>query len=367
MAGVTSGPGLDYGGTAHQRFRLGSDRAFPSEVTGSRSVRDASSLDLAQIAHQKRKEFSSSRPIALRSSPGRSMDRLTSMTAFVAVAQSASFTVAAKRLDISTSMASTHIQALEQRLNVRLLNRTTRRVSLTDKGRVFYNRCLQILGDIERAEDLTVSYQSPPLRIYADSHLSFFVAPILVDYLSNFPNSRVDFRTEERAIGSDHDNFDVKIRCGPSEGLDPTACHIAAWRYTLCAAPSYLHRTGVPVHPAELVNHNCVRRVDCHLQDHWVFKGPSKGSSTVRISGNLTLDNNEALIQAALTGIGIVLAPELLVNRELTAGRLIHVLPEYKPSELSLSAVYSKRRFTEARAFVDLLIQGGARGASPPR
>ena len=169
------------------------------------------------------------------------MDRLTSLTAFVRVVDSGGFSAAGRRLNMSTTMVSNHVQSLEDRLGARLLQRTTRKVSLTEIGKVYYDRCVQILADIEQADDIAGAQQSTPrgtLRIYTATHIVQFVSPVVAEFLAAYPDVKVDLTMGERAIDMIDEGFDVAIRLTPPPDSSLIVRSLATWRHVLCCSHS---------------------------------------------------------------------------------------------------------------------------------
>jgi DNA-binding transcriptional LysR family regulator len=293
------------------------------------------------------------------------MDRLTSLTAFVRVVDSGGFSAAGRRLNMSTTMVSNHVQALEERLGARLLNRTTRKVSLTEVGRAYYDRATQILADIEQADDIAGALQSTPrgtLRIYTATHIVPFVAPVVTEFLKSYPDVKVDLNMGERPIDLIDEGFDVAIRLTPPPDSSLIVRSLATWRHVLCCSPFYLEKHGRLQQLSELSEHNCVRHPLYPFGDEWHFVDRKGMSATVRVSGNLISNSGETLRRAALDGIGITLAPGFLIHDDLEEGRLVRLLPEYRPVELSMNAVYPHRHHLSAkvRTFIDMLARHSA-------
>jgi len=293
------------------------------------------------------------------------MDRLTSLTAFVRVVDSGGFSAAGRKLNMSTTMVSNHVQALEERLGVRLLNRTTRKVSPTEIGKAYYDRCIQILADLEQADDIAGSQQSTPrgtLRIFTATHIVPFVAPVVAEFLASYPEAKVDLNMGERAIDLIDEGIDVAVRLTPPTESTLIVRSLATWRHVLCCSPGYLEQHGRPLELAELGERNCVRHALYPFGDEWHFADRKGMPATVRVSGNLVTNSGETLRRAALTGVGIGLAAGFLVQDDLEAGRLIRLLPEYRPVELSMNAVYPHRHHLSAkvRIFIDLLAKHSA-------
>jgi len=293
------------------------------------------------------------------------MDRLTSLTAFVRVVDSGGFSAAGRRLNMSTTMVSNHIQALEERLGARLLHRTTRKVSLTEVGKAYYDRCTQILADIEQADDIAGALQSTPrgtLRIYTATHIVQFVAPVVAEFLIAYPEAKVDLTIGEREVDLIDEGFDIAIRLIPPPDSSLIVRSLATWRHVLCCSPAYLEKHGPLRQLTELSDHNCVRHVLYPFEDEWRFVDRKGTPASERVSGNLISNSGETLRRAALQGVGILLAPGFLIADDLDQGRLIRLLPEYRPVEFAMNAVYPHRHHLSAkvRSFIDLLARHSA-------
>ena len=293
------------------------------------------------------------------------MDRLTSLTAFVRVVDNGGFSAAGRKLNMSTTMVSNHIQALEERLGARLLHRTTRKVSLTEVGRAYYDRATQILSDLEQADDIAGALQSTPrgtLRIYTATHIVPFVAPVVAEFLSSYPDVKVDLNMGERTIDLIDEGFDIAIRLTPPPDSSLIVRSLATWRHVLCCSPAYLEKHGPLRQLSELANYNCVRHVLYPYGDEWRFVDRKGTPASMRISGNLVSNSGDMLRAAALQGVGILLGPGFLVADDLDSGRLVRLLSEYRPVELSMNAVYPHRHHLSAkvRTFIDLLAHHSA-------
>jgi DNA-binding transcriptional LysR family regulator len=267
------------------------------------------------------------------------MDRLTSLTAFVRVVDTGGFSAAGRKLNMSTTMVSNHVQALEERLGARLLNRTTRKVSLTEVGKAYYDRCTQILADIEQ-----------------------FLSPVVAEFLASYPDVKVDLAIGERNVDMIDENFDVAIRMLPPPDSSLIVRSLATWRHVLCCSHGYLEKHGRPEHLADLAGRNCIRHASYPFGDEWHFIDRKGAPASVRISGNLISNSGETLHRAAVAGVGIFLAAGFLVRDHLESGELVRLLPEYRPVEFSMNAVYPHRHHLSAkvRTFIDLLARHAA-------
>ena len=293
------------------------------------------------------------------------MDRLTSLTAFVQVVDNGGFSAAGRKLNMSTTMVSNHIQALEERLGVRLLNRTTRKVSVTEVGRAYYDRATQILSDLEQADDIASAQQSTPrgtLRVHTATHMIPFASPVVAEFLATYPEVKVDLRMGEANVDLIEEGFDVALRMTPPPDSSLIVRKLATWRHVLCCSHSYLEKHARPEQLAELADHNCIRHLMYPFGDEWQFVDRKGTPASVRVAGRLVSNSAETLRIAALHGVGVCLAAGFLVHDDLEAGRLVRLLPEYRPVELSMNAVYPHRHHLSAkvRTFIDMLANHSA-------
>ena len=290
------------------------------------------------------------------------MDRLTSLTAFVRVVDAGGFSAAGRRLNMSTTMVSNHVQSLEDRLGARLLNRTTRKVSLTEVGKGYYDRCIQILADLEQADDIAGSQQSVPsgtLHIYTNTHIVQFLSPVVAEFLASYPKVKIDLAIGERNVDMIEENIDLAVRMVPPPDSSLIVRSLATWRHVLCCSHSYIEQHGKPMQLADLAERNCMRHASYPFGDDWRFADRKGALASVKITGNLISNSGETLRLAALAGVGIWLAAGFLVHDDLEAGKLVRLLPEYRPVEFTMNAVYPHRHHLSAkvRTFIDLLVR----------
>jgi DNA-binding transcriptional LysR family regulator len=289
------------------------------------------------------------------------MDRITGLSVFTKVVESSSFAAAARHFGLSPAMVSKHVVALEERLGARLLNRTTRRVSPTEIGRVFYERATRILADIDDAEQAASALQATPrglLRV--NGPLSFGtrqLAPAIADYLAACPEVEIDVTLTDRIADLVEEGFDLAIRIGRLADSSLIARRIAPCLIVACASPDYLAKRDAPQQPADLAGHNCLGYSYAALRNEWRFTSP-KGVESVRVAGRLNANNGDVLRLAALRGEGIILLPSFLVGDDLAAGKLVPILPGYAPDALVIQAVYphSRHLSVKVRSFVDFLV-----------
>lgn len=290
------------------------------------------------------------------------MDTLTSMQVFAAVVEAGSFAAAAERLALSRAMVSKHLAHLESHLGSRLLNRTTRRLSLTESGASYFERCQQILKDVEEAEQAATQLTSVPrgtLRLTVPLVFGVLhIAPLIADYLSIHADAKLDFTLDDRNVDLVNEGYDLAIRIGILAETGLIARKFATDSLVVCGAPEYFRRHGVPRVPADLSQHACLGYSYDDAVNEWRFSGPG-GEHIVQVNGNLRANNGDLLRVAALGGAGIVLQPRFLVGADLRAGRLQAVLAEYRTRELGIYAVYPSRKYLSAkvRTFIDFLVE----------
>jgi DNA-binding transcriptional LysR family regulator len=290
------------------------------------------------------------------------MDRLSSMAAFVKAVEMGSFSAAGDALQMSAQLIGKHVHHLEQHLGVRLLNRTTRRQSLTDFGREFYERSKFILAEVETAENLAAHTQAAPSgRLRINAPVSFgmqSLAPCLPAYMEANPQVSVELSLANSAVDLIDEGFDVVFRVGVLADSGLVAKALAPYRLVLCAAPSYLEGKPPIKTPWDLQNHECLGFSHTELRTHWTFDGP-EGSVVVPVGSRFMADHGEPLLCAALAGLGILLQPVELVRKSLLAGELVTLLPDFPPPTRPLHVLYAPdRRLTpKLRSFLDFATQ----------
>ena len=290
------------------------------------------------------------------------MDRLTSMSIFVKAVDLGSFSAAADALHMSPQLVGKHIQILERHMGVRLLNRTTRRQSLTDVGKSFYQRVRIILAEVEAVDSLVAETRSAPrghLKINAPVTFAIHaLAPRLHEYMGAYPEVSVDLTMGNHFVDMIEAGYDAVFRVGdlPDSGL--IARPLAPYRLVACAAPSYLASHGPIRTPMDLRQHECLGFSHTELRTHWTFDG-LEGRVSVPVSGRLMVNNGEALLPAAIAGLGVMLQPAELARAELESGRLVRVLAEYSIPTRPLHILYAPDRHLtpKLRSFIDFSIK----------
>jgi len=288
------------------------------------------------------------------------MDRLNSMRHFVEVVRESGFTPAADKLGLSRAQLSKSVMQLEAHLGTRLLNRTTRRISLTETGKVYFERCLSILDDIDELEASTSEQSKTPKgRLSICAPTSFGILHLqsaLTDYLNQFPEVQITLSLNDRFVDVVEEGFDVVVRIAELDDSSLIARKIAPCRRVFCASPEYLESHSPVQVPQDLAIHHCLTYSNDLRPDTWTLEGPG-GIESVKVNGPVCADNGDMLKAAALNHMGITLLPTFIVGEDLKAGNLVQVLKDYCPPDIAIYAVFPSRRFLSAkvRTFVDHL------------
>lgn len=290
------------------------------------------------------------------------MDTFISMKVFATVVDAGSFAAAADRLDMSRAMTSKYVSSLEDHLGTRLLNRTTRRLSITESGNVYYQRCVQILADVMEAEQVAGHLSATPRGVLKITMPLAFglhrLGPVIADYVSRYPEVKLDISLSERKVDLIEDGFDLAIRIGalPESGL--IARKLGIDRIIICASPGYLKRHGVPKTPEDLAGHSCLGYTYTNSGDAWSLSRSGQDIQ-IPIAATIKADNGDMLRLAAVSGAGFIFQPLFIVEEDLQAGRLVQVLAEYASRELGIYAIYPSRKHLSAkvRTFVDFLVE----------
>jgi DNA-binding transcriptional LysR family regulator len=289
------------------------------------------------------------------------MDRFLALRAFATVVEHGSFARAADRLDLSTSAISRQVADLEEHLGVRLLNRTTRRLSLTESGTAFHERCVQLLADLDEAEQaVTAAAIEPRGTLKLTCSITFGVrhlAPAIAAFSARHPQLRFDVELSDRAVDLVDEGFDLAIRIGDIGSQNLIGRRLGTTELVPCAAPDYLARHGTPRTPEALAQHACLSYEYMPTRGVWRFRDAQGQERTVRIAGPAHANNGRMLVALAVAGLGIALEPDFIVAPEIRTGRLVPLLPAYRPATAPVWAVYPSRRHLSAkvRAFVDFL------------
>lgn len=289
------------------------------------------------------------------------MENLTDLAVFVRVVELGSFTAAAGSLEISKAVVSKYVDRLERRLGARLLHRTTRRLSLTEAGTALFQRCAAALSELADAESEVARLTGAPrghLRVTAPVYFGeTHVAPLLHKFRGLYPDITLDLDFDNRLADLVKERFDLALRITALADSSLVARRLAPCPQVVCAAPAYLAGRGVPQTPADLRHHDCLSYSLDRTPKEWRFRSARGRWIAVHVNGPIRCNNDIALKQAMLGGLGLRQIPRFIVEPEIASGKLVEVLADYESPPLSVYAVYASRRHLspKVRAFVDFL------------
>ncbi|WP_028537217.1 LysR family transcriptional regulator [Paludibacterium yongneupense] len=291
------------------------------------------------------------------------MDRFSEIRAFVTVAELGSFVAASDRLELSRAMVTKLVSALEARLGVRLMHRTTRRLSLTSEGESYLEEASALLSELDDLESrLSAGATRPAGRLRVTVPVSFgvhYLGRLVSRFQERYPEVVVELSLNDRRIDLVEEGYDVGLRVARLTDSSLIARRLAPISAGVCAAPSYLERHGIPLEPEQLSQHNCLLYTLMDQPGVWDFAGRDGNECKVRVDGSLKANNGDMLVDAACQGLGIVRQPHFLVDAALRDGRLLPLLPDWYWQHLDLYAVYPARRHVpgKVRVFVDFLLE----------
>lgn len=297
------------------------------------------------------------------------MSELDEIRVFVQLVESGSATRAAARLNVAISAVSRRMKDLEARLGVQLLQRTTRRMHLTEQGNFYYERCRRLLDELEETEQLVRNNArtlSGTIRVAAP--VSFGVAhlaPAVAEFMFQNPEIIVDIKMSDRRIDLIDEGIDVGIRIGQLEDSSLQARKLSCSRHVVCASPDFLKRHGSPEHPADLATLPALCYSNAPRPNQWRYFDTNGEPGAIDVATTLTIDNGDALREAATMGLGIICEPSFIVHSAVKYGSLVPVLTEYTWKAMDIYAVYAQTRFVAARvrAFIEFM---AARFTEPP-
>lgn len=296
------------------------------------------------------------------------MDRFLEMQSFNTVVEAGSFVAAADALNLSKAAVSRHVVELENRLGIRLLHRTTRRVSLTPEGQVFYGRSKELLAELADAEtEVTSSREAASGLLRINAPFTFGIlhlAPLWGRFRALHPQLTLEVTLADRLVDLVEEGYDLAIRIAAMENSSLVSRRLTTTRLALCASPAYLADHGTPRHPAELAQHQVIAYSYFATKDEWHFTGP-QGPVSVRTRPWMHTNNGETCLAAALADQGVILQPTFLVAPALAAGTLVELLPAYCAHEIGIHAVYPSRKHVPAkvRVLIDFLVEHFAQDA----
>jgi DNA-binding transcriptional LysR family regulator len=283
------------------------------------------------------------------------------IVSFTRVVQAGSFTAAAERLDVASSVVSKHVAKLEHALGARLLQRSTRKLSLTEAGTAYYEHCARIVEELEQAREAITHLQAAPRgRLRVSALLSFtsaHIIPALPEFFERYPEIELEIVNNDRLVDLADEGYDLALRLTPEPGQQLVAKRLAPIRWMVCATPQYLERNGVPGVPQDLLRHRCLGYPHELVAGEWRFTR-GKELIPVAVPGPLKINNIEALHRLALENLGIALLPTYIASDSLKRGRLVPVLDDYALfPDLGVYAVYLPQRYAtpKLRVFLDFL------------
>jgi len=288
--------------------------------------------------------------------------KIQEMSSFVAVAEAGSFVAAADLTGMSKAAVSRHVAELEERLGVRLMQRTTRRLSLTDEGQRFLARCKELLASIDEAEsELSSTAGTPSGLIRVNAPLTFgtmHLAPLWGRFMDLYPKVTLDVTLGDRIVDLVEEGYDLAIRISNLPNSALVSRTLASTRMVLCASPQYLRAHGTPGHPSELAGHRVISFSYWVTRDEWHFTGP-EGEVIVRIKPGMHTNNGDTCRSAALDHQGIILQPDFMIGGDLRSGTLIELIPGYQAISLGIHAVYPSRKHLplKVRRLIDFLAE----------
>jgi DNA-binding transcriptional LysR family regulator len=290
------------------------------------------------------------------------MDMLKAMRVYIAVVETGSFVAAADRLDTSNAAISRHVAALEGHLGARLLNRTTRRLSMTDVGQEFFNRATAIFADVSEAEAIAGENATKPSgQLHISAPLSFGISKLaqwLPRFVTRYPDLKLDIDLSDRLVDLATDGIDVALRIGRhAASTNVISRRLGSIPVELCASPDYLKRLGTPTSPQDLSKHRTMSYSYLSTGDSWTLNNDQGCTETVRVRPSVHANNGDILRELAVQGYGIILQPTFIVEKDIAAGRLKRILVDWRIDDLNLYAIYLSRKFLSAkvRIFIDYL------------
>jgi DNA-binding transcriptional LysR family regulator len=290
------------------------------------------------------------------------MDTLDGLKTVVAVVETSSFTAASERLGISKALVSKYVGEVESKLGIRLFNRTTRQLALTDAGRRYYQQSVTLLEQYTALVDNVTGEQTKPrglLRISAPVTFGEMkLSPLLPMFLTLYPDLQVELVLTNSAIDMLEEGVDVRLRIGGVDDSNMIARHLKTFPLVLCASAAYIDKKGLPKAPQDIVEHQCVIDSNFRIGKQWPFISPDGQSVTVDVQSKISVNSPQAVREVAIAGGGIAMTPDFIVEDAIRDGKLIPILPEYTTLEFGLYAIYPHRKYVakKVRCFIDFAL-----------
>ena len=291
------------------------------------------------------------------------MDTLDGMKTVVAVVETHSFTAASERLGMSKALVSKYVGEVESSLGIRLFNRTTRQLALTDAGRSYYEHSLNLLEQFSAMVDNVTGEQTSPrglLRISAPVTFGEMkLSPIMPKFLQMYPELNVEVKVTNNAIDMGEEGVDVRLRIGGVADSNMIARHIRTFPLILCASPAYIEKHGMPETPEDISKHACIIDSNFRVGKQWPVISKNGDATTINVNSNIAVNSPKAVQEIAMAGGGIAMIPEFIVEGAIKAGSLISILPDYTTLEFGLFAIYPHRKYVsrKVRCFIDFVLE----------
>lgn len=291
------------------------------------------------------------------------MDTLDGLKTVVAVVETNSFTAASDRLGISKALVSKYVGEVENQLGIRLFNRTTRQLALTDSGRRYYDEAIILLEQFGAMVDNVTGEQTAPrglLRISAPVTFGEMrLAPLLPKFITLYPDLTIELVLTNGAIDMLEEGIDVRLRIGGVDDSNMIARHLTNFPLVLSASPNYAEQHGLPATPEQLDDHHCIIDSNFRIGKQWPFISPKGQAETIYVQSGLSVNSPQAAREIAIADGGIAMTPNFIVEDALADGKLLRVLPEYTTLEFGLFAIYPHRKYVakKVRCFIDFVLE----------
>ncbi|OUR84649.1 LysR family transcriptional regulator [Colwellia psychrerythraea] len=291
------------------------------------------------------------------------MDTLDGLKTVVAVVETNSFTAASDRLGISKALVSKYVGEVENQLGIRLFNRTTRQLALTDSGRRYYEQAIILLEQFSAMVDNVTGEQTAPrglLRISAPVTFGEMrLAPLLPKFIALYPDLTIELVLTNGAIDMLEEGIDVRLRIGGVDDSNMIARHLTNFPLVLSASPNYVQANGLPITPEQLREHQCIIDSNFRIGKQWPFISPKGQAETINVQSGVAVNSPQAVREIAIADGGIAMTPNFIVEDALADGRLLRVLPEYTTLEFGLFAIYPHRKYVakKVRCFIDFVLE----------
>jgi DNA-binding transcriptional LysR family regulator len=291
------------------------------------------------------------------------MDTFDGLKTVIAVVQTGSFTAAGERLGLSKALVSKYIAQVEKELGVRLFNRSTRRLALTDAGNLYYQDAMPLVESITRLNDKVSGAQTDPSGVLRVSASVTFgdtcLAKHLPEFLAQYPELQIELQLSDRKVDMLEEGIDVVIRIGTLDDSTLVSRKINHFPLILCASPSYLAEKGMPKYPEDIKHYNCIVDSNFKMAKQWPFMDERGLQGVMNINSNISVNSPRSVREYAIAGVGIALVPKFIVESAIQQGLLTIVLPEYQMQSYNMYAIYPHRKYLaqKTRAFIDFLTE----------